>query len=499
MSRQELIQSWIVNNPELVYDPASGLIFCTKCETHVTATHKSSVDRHIKSALHQGRRQQRSQEEFYLDFVEFLILCNIPWSVVSKLAFIKFFDKYLCGSCCCICPKKVVPSESILRKKYCDIVFNKKLKSVYDAIRDNKIWVSVDETTDFKGRFVVNLLVMPLIKNLPTKPYLIACGVLEKVNGATMSEFVTNSLRNMWGDFFEEKVNDVLMLCTDSVAYMLRAGRLLKTDFPNMIHVTCLAHALNRVAEQVRSQYANVDILIANVKKVFLKAPNRVKILKEMYPDLPLPPQPVITRWGTWLQAVSYYSIHFENISNVLNRLDSSEALSIAHAKNVMRNEHILSEIHFIHDNFSIIENALTKLQKNNLTLSKTLEILDNVRCALNWSSNEIVQDKLENVLQRNPDYDVIRTTCENIVKGIETDHESFYKFAPLTSVDVERSFSTYKWILNVQRNRLKEENIEKLMVIYFNSHNNPGEGFNAPESEIDSENVDPSENIELL
>lgn len=192
---------------------------------------------------------------------------------------------------------------------------------------------------------------MPLIKNLPTKPYLIACQVLEKVNGATMLEFVTNSLRNMWGDSFEEKLNNVLMLCTDSVAYMLRAGRLLKIDFPNMIHVTCLAHALNRVAEQVRSQYANVDILIANVKKVFLKAPNRVKILKEMYLDLPLPPQPVITRWSTWLQAVTYYSKNFEKISNVLNRLDSSEALSITNAKNVMRNENILSEIKysFIH------------------------------------------------------------------------------------------------------------------------------------------------------
>lgn len=76
--RPELFQSWIVNNPELVYDHASGLIFCTKCETQITATHKSNVDRHIKGALHQGRRQQRPEEEFYLDFVDFLILCNIP-------------------------------------------------------------------------------------------------------------------------------------------------------------------------------------------------------------------------------------------------------------------------------------------------------------------------------------------------------------------------------------------------------------------------------------
>lgn len=45
-----------------------------------------------------------------------------------------------------------------------------------------------------------------------------------------------------------------------------------------------------------------------------------------------------------------------------------------------------------------------------------------------------------------------------------------YFKFSPLTSSDVERSFSTYKWMLDVKRNRLTLENIEKLIVIYFNS-----------------------------
>lgn len=467
--RSELVYSWVVDYPELVYDPASGIIFCTICESHIKATRKSNVDRHIINALH-TRRRKRTPDEFYFDLIEFLILCNIPWTQVSNPTLQKFFNKYICIKCCCTCSNKAVPSESLLRKQYFNRFFQTQLKATYDVIGNNKIWLSLDESTDFLGRYVVNLLVMPLIQNVATRPYLIACKMLETVNSITMSDFVIESLRNMWGESFEEKTSNVLMLCTDSVAYMLRTGRLLKIDFPNIIHITCLAHALNRLAEQIRSQYENVDSLISNVKKIFLKSPNRVRILKNMYPNLPLPPQPVITRWGTWLKAATYYATHFREISNVLNSLNSNESISIKKAKRVIRNENIVSELNFINEYFTIIDEALTEIQTKKISIIDSFLIFDKVRSCLSWTSNELINSKIEKVLDRNPDYDVIREIGEKIVKGNETDYENFFKFAPLTSVDVERSFSTFKWILNVKRNRLKEENIEKIMIIYFNS-----------------------------
>jgi hypothetical protein len=33
--------------------------------------------------------------------------------------------------------------------------------------------------------------------------------------------------------------------------------------------------------------------------------------------DMPLPPQPILTRWGTWLQAAMFYSEHFDSIKEV--------------------------------------------------------------------------------------------------------------------------------------------------------------------------------------
>ena len=82
-------------------------------------------------------------------------------------------------------------------------------------IVDKKLWLSVDETTDFLGRAVVHLLVRPLEPSRCHQPYLVACKMLDTVNGTTISQFVQDSLNNMWGSSFESKLDNVRMLCTD--------------------------------------------------------------------------------------------------------------------------------------------------------------------------------------------------------------------------------------------------------------------------------------------
>lgn len=78
--------------------------------------------------------------------------------------------------------------------------------------------------------------------------------------------------------------------------------------YPNLLHLTCFNHGLNRVTEEIRACSDEVDQLVAALKQFFRKAPSRISLFKEMCPNLPLPPQPVITRWGTWLEAVEFYS-----------------------------------------------------------------------------------------------------------------------------------------------------------------------------------------------
>jgi hypothetical protein len=71
----------------------------------------------------------------------------------------------------------------------------------------------------------------------------------------------------------EEKV---LILYSDAAAYLLKAATALKVFYPNLIHFTCLAHGLQRVAEEVRAKFSQANNSISMTEKLFLKAPHRV-------------------------------------------------------------------------------------------------------------------------------------------------------------------------------------------------------------------------------
>jgi len=71
---------------------------------------------------------------------------------------------------------------------------------------------------------------------------------------------------------------------------MVKAGGAIKAFYDKMIHVTCLAHALHRVAEEVRRLFPSVDKLISSIKKVFLKCPSRIEIFRKVLSSINLPP-----------------------------------------------------------------------------------------------------------------------------------------------------------------------------------------------------------------
>jgi hypothetical protein len=59
----------------------------------------------------------------------------------------------------------------------------------------------------------------------------------------------------------------------------MKVAKGLQVLYPRMVHLTCLAHPLHRVAGEIRETYPDVDKLISNVK-MFVKAPLRVQKFK---------------------------------------------------------------------------------------------------------------------------------------------------------------------------------------------------------------------------
>nr|CAD2176151.1 unnamed protein product [Meloidogyne enterolobii] len=289
--------------------------------------------------------------------------------------------------------------------------------------------------------------------------------MLEKTNFSTIARFVNESLRQI--GISEEKV---LLLVTDAAAYMCKAARALNVFYPNCIHVTCACHALHRVAEEIRCcfselyKYNELDLYEGTISGGNIQG---------KFPALPLPPQPILTRWSSWLEATIFYSNNFHAVKDVVDSFDSLDAAAIVRAKELFNNKRITQQLAYINANFSLIPNAIRRLEAQGLKLAEALNILTEVKELLAAATGEIgekIQKKFDNVLEKNPGIGKLIEIAK-VLNGEESDVElppsiiEAMKFAPLQSCDVERSFSVYKNILTDKRTNFTPENLEMYLI----------------------------------
>ena len=100
------------------------------------------------------------------------------------------------------------------------------------------------------------------------------------------------------------KASSACYCLSDAEKYMIAAGITLKSLYPKLFHVMCVAHSLHKCAMKIKSHVEDVDQLIAKVKAVTIK--NKTRQAK--FSAIDYPHQPVPTRWGSWLNAALCYT-----------------------------------------------------------------------------------------------------------------------------------------------------------------------------------------------
>ncbi|XP_018493783.1 uncharacterized protein LOC108863739 [Galendromus occidentalis] len=141
---------------------------CKVCEKVVNAEKKFFVEQHVKSAQHQNRLQtpgrsnqnvcllsdflnlSNKQSPSNMDLCQMLRGTNIPLFKVQNQSFRNCLEKY---------SKYQVPEHTTLRKTYLRKLYDATILKIRTAIGENPIWISMDETTDGKGRYVVNTII----------------------------------------------------------------------------------------------------------------------------------------------------------------------------------------------------------------------------------------------------------------------------------------------------------------------------------------------------
>ncbi|KAL4113266.1 hypothetical protein QTP88_016925 [Uroleucon formosanum] len=479
---------------ETIFLADNSVLFCKICDIKVSSEKRFTVIQHIKTSKHiQGlnRLQLKStktqqlvstsfskKNDFNRDSCKAMLSANIPLYKLENKHFREFFELYT---------KKEIPKEATLRKGYVDDLFVETIEKIKKCVDGKKIWVSIDETTDAEGRFIANVIIGTLTIDEPGSIFLLNSEKLEKSNHSTIFKLFDQSLNLLWPQGV--KYNEVLLFVTDAAPYMIKAGKAIQNVYTKIIHVTCLAHGLHRVAEEIRNQYKNVDQLVSNVKKTFLKAPSRIQTLKSVASDIPLPPQLILTRWGTWIDAALYYCKHFEIIKQVIDMLDENDAESIKKCKQILKSNNLEANLAFIMSNYGFISTSITRLETKGMSLTESIKIIKTAKESIH-SANvggcaqaKAIDEKFQKVMEKNVGF-VQLQKISDIINGqnesmdvLPTDISSgdipFFKFAPISSVDVERSFSKYKNILADNRRSFEFSNLKKYLIVQCNAQGN--------------------------
>ncbi|XP_003739588.2 uncharacterized protein LOC100904791 [Galendromus occidentalis] len=407
------------------------------------------------------------KDKFFMDLCSAFMKADIALHKLSNDALKNFLEHHT---------SMKIPEPSTLRKTYVPEVYADVIDRIRQGIACSKIWVSIDETTDRAGRSIANVIVGKLERTHFGRSYLLVCEQLEKCNATTIAHIFVKSMEILWnGDVHYDRV---LIFVSDAARYMGRAAASLKVLFPRMIHVTCLAHGLHRVSEEIRGLFPKVDQLIASMKMVLLKSPSRISLFREEV-ELPLPPKPILTRWGTWIEAVEYYARNFEVLRRfVCEKLQADDALAIKTAQRLFVDATVQSGLVAIATHFSKIPDCITALEGHGLSLEKSLSIVEDLREEFRLLPTELsaISQKFENVLKNNAGFaelqrlrDFMRGEASGEDVVMPLDDQILLKFAPVVSCEVERSFSRYKSIFRDNRRSLLFENLKKYVVVACN------------------------------
>ncbi|XP_018576980.1 uncharacterized protein LOC108915438 [Anoplophora glabripennis] len=448
------VRKFIADFEDLQYDGAK--IVCTICDSDLMCWDKYDCIKHVNSQHHRDKKQGvPSKFQLMVDLLLMLVACNVPLSILDKQPFREFWKKYA--------PELHLPSTRSINT-YLPEVRKDVIDKIKCGVKNKQLWLCVDETTDIKKISVVNIIIRILDSLHPASPLLLASRRLTKCTARTITRVVLDTLEQ-----FEISASQVLLFVTDGAASMRLVGRSLQEHGCRFLHITCKIHALHLVAETVRNCFPGVDTLITSTNKVFLKSPKRLRAFHDKCPDIPEPPQSILTHWGTWLKAAFYYAVYFQQIKTVILQFKPDEAAAIKESQTQFQDISVENDLQTIHNNYKGLHDAIEKLQNSALSLAESLQIVDDIGSTLHAIKdvkNDCVVEKWESVLKKNSDFIKLREIWGGASTDTLSECREYFNYACVTSVDVEHSFSQYNHIFSSKRTCLLEETVETYLML---------------------------------
>ena len=203
-----------------------------------------------------------------------------------------------------------------------------------------------------------------------------------------------------------------------------------KSLYPKLFHVTCLAHLLHNCAMKIKSHFEDVDQLNAKTKAVTIK--NKTRQAK--FSAIGYPPQPVVTRWESWLPAALNYAKNLPEVKAVVESFVGSWIL-VTQAKVSLQKSGLTGQLLKIKDRHECLVKLIGKVESAKYTITEAMQAIQE----LNFGEDTCnINQYIKKRMQNSDISEVINMERQDISPAV---YHMLQNSLP-TFASVERSFS---------------------------------------------------------
>ena len=317
-----------------------------------------------------------------------------------------------------------------------------KLKRILNTVHDKQIFVVVDESTLSDTQYL-NILVESL--ETPHISYSYDCQPLQCAPN--------NNIIGINKNFF-------CLSLSDAAKYTIAAGITLKSLYPKLFHMTCIAYLLYSCAMKNKSHFDDVDQLIANFKAVTIKNTTR----EAEFSAIGYPPQPVPTRWESWLNYANMLPYYAKNLPEVKAVVENfvGFGISLSQANVKLQKSGLVGQLLKIKNQYKCLAKLIKKMESAKYTIKKAVQAIQE----LNFGEDTCnINQYIKRRLQNNDISKIINMERQDISPAV---YDMLQNSQPI-SASVERSFSVLKKLLAQDRN-FKVEIVRHYMIFHFNA-----------------------------
>lgn len=181
---------------------------------------------------------------------------------------------------------------------------------------------------------------------------------------------------------------------------------------------------------------------------------------------------------------MSYLAEHFEDLKGVFQHFDETESAAVKNCNSLFKNAVNYNNAVFIQNNYEFLVDSITRLESQRISLGDSLEILRSTEqkiAGIGGAIGKGVAAKIATVHMKNSGLGDLRKINEILTvpdrsdefkiqdNDLTTSDCAYFKFGPISSCDVERSFSKYKNLATDKRLSLTVEHMRYLMIASVN------------------------------